>query len=99
MPTAPATMATFLLGFRTNHRGPSPGNDGRECRCRSGEGEGLAEAVQGQDIDGPANLRLAAVKVEQGGVVSGPAAGNVLRLVGYQEPPFLFVRASLTIFS
>lgn len=37
MPTAPATMATFLLGFRTNHRGPSPGNDmvGRG-RCRSG---------------------------------------------------------------
>ena len=29
MPTAPATMATFLLGFRTNHRGPSPGNDQR----------------------------------------------------------------------
>lgn len=27
MPTAPATMATFLLGFRINHRGPSPGND------------------------------------------------------------------------
>ena len=29
MTTAPATMATFLLGFRTNHRGPSPGNDQR----------------------------------------------------------------------
>lgn len=27
VPTAPATMATFLLGFRINHRGPSPGND------------------------------------------------------------------------
>lgn len=27
MNTATATMATFLLGFRTNHRGPSPGND------------------------------------------------------------------------
>ena len=37
MPTAPATMATFLLGFRINHRGPSPGNNmvGRG-RCRSG---------------------------------------------------------------
>lgn len=29
MLTAPATMATFLLGFRINHRGPSPGNDQR----------------------------------------------------------------------
>lgn len=27
MPTATATMAAFLSGFRTNHRGPSPGND------------------------------------------------------------------------
>ena len=27
MLTAPATMAAFLSGFRTNHRGPSPGND------------------------------------------------------------------------
>lgn len=45
----------------------------------------LCEAVQGQDIDGPANLSLAAVEVEQGGVVSGPAAGNVLRLVDGAE--------------
>lgn len=44
-------------------------------------GEGLVEAVQGQGIDGPANLRLAVVDVAQGGVVPGPAAGNVLRLV------------------
>lgn len=48
-------------------------------------GEGLVEAVQGQGIDGPANLRLAAVKVEQGGVVPGPAAGNVLRLMDGAE--------------
>lgn len=27
MTTAPATMAVLLFGFRTNHRGPSPGND------------------------------------------------------------------------
>ena len=27
MLTATATMAAFLSGFRTNHRGPSPGND------------------------------------------------------------------------
>ena len=24
------------LPHKPNHRGPSPGNDGRECRCRSG---------------------------------------------------------------
>lgn len=41
--------------------------------------------MQGQDIDGPADFRLAAVEVEQGGVVSGPAAGNVLRLVDGAE--------------
>lgn len=29
MLTAPATMAVLLFGFRTNHRGPSPGNDQR----------------------------------------------------------------------
>lgn len=45
--------------------------------------EGLGEAAQG--IDSPADFRLAAVKVEQGGVVSGPAAGNVLRLMDGAE--------------
>ena len=56
-------------------------------RCRSGgtirESRivRLCEAVQGQDIDSPADFRLAAVKIEQGGVVSYPAAGNVLRLM------------------
>lgn len=37
--------------------------------------------MQGQEVDGPADFRLTAVKIEQGGVVPGPAAGNVLRLV------------------
>lgn len=90
MPTAPATMATFLLGFRINHRGPSPGNDRwlfpkwktpRLVVAAGQGGEGLVEAVQGQEVDGPADFRLAAVKVEQGCVVPGPAAGNILRLV------------------
>lgn len=37
--------------------------------------------MQGQGIDGPADFCLAVVDVAQGGVVPGPAAGNVLRLV------------------
>ena len=49
-------------------------------RCRSGGGEGLVEEVQGQEVDGPANLRIAAAKVEQGCVVPGPAAGKGLHL-------------------
>lgn len=32
------------------------------------------EAVQGQDIDGPAYFRFAEVEVEQSNFVSGPAA-------------------------
>ena len=37
MPTATATMAAFLSGFRTNHRGPSPGNDQRYGLVAAGQ--------------------------------------------------------------
>ena len=38
MPTAPGHDGSpfVWLPHKPNHRGPSPGNDGRECRCRSG---------------------------------------------------------------
>lgn len=75
MPTAPATMAALLFGFRTNQTIAAPvpattggyfqnGNSQSVGRCRSGEGEGLAEAVQGQGIDCPADFRLAAVEID-----------------------------------